>query len=182
MAVRNADETLRQEAARKEIHTALPLLLPRLRRFCRGLAGSLDGGDDLCQEAIARALAGAGGFERGSRLDRWIFRIARNIQIDSGRRRRTRGEEVDVDYAESTAGDDGRQVTEARSDLARVRSGFRDLPEDQRMLMLLVVVEGFSYKDAAETLEIPLGTVMSRLSRARKALDRCLHGGAKLEA
>lgn len=99
------------------------------------------------------------------------MRIARNAHIDAVRRRRTRGTEVDVEEAISLGGEDGRQITEARSDFARVRTAFAALPEEQRALMLLVTVEGYSYKDAAETLEIPIGTVMSRLSRARRSLD-----------
>ena len=165
-----------QDRTSKEIHAELVTLLPRLRRFCFALAGSADAGDDLCQEAVARALANANRFTPGTRLDNWVFRIARNVHIDAHRRRKTRGPEVEIDEARTLSGDDGRSITEARSDFARVRSDFLALPEDQRVVMLLVAVEGLSYQDAADALEIPMGTVMSRLWRARRALDRKLHG------
>lgn len=182
MGVTDADEARRPHAAREEIHAALPTLLPRLRRFCLGLAGTRDAGDDLCQEAIARALASSAQYTAGTRIDAWVFRIARNVHIDSQRRRQTRGTEVDIDEATRLSGEDGRTTTEHRSDFERVRGGFAALPEEQRMVMLLVAVEGCSYKDAADILDIPIGTVMSRLSRARRTLDNHLQAGARLEA
>ncbi len=175
MRVMDREGARRADAAREEINAALPAVLPRLRRFCMAIAGSRDGGDDLCQEAIARALASAGQFTHGTRLDSWLMRIARNVHIDAIRRRRTRGTEVDIDQAAAVRGDDGRDITESRSDFERVRSAFATLPEEQRLLMLLVTVEGYSYQDAAEMLDIPIGTVMSRLSRARRSLDTQLH-------
>lgn len=157
-----------------DLRRALLPLLPRLRRFCLSLAGTIDRGDDLAQATIARALAAEDRFEPGTRLDSWLFRIARNLHIDAQRRLKTRGAEIDVDLVADMAGDDGRTVMESRSDLDRVRSAFSRLPEEQRMLMTLIVVDGLSYKDAADTLDIPIGTVMSRLSRARQALGRAL--------
>ena len=91
MRVTDLDGARRADAARKEINAALPAVLPRLRRFCLALAGTRDVGDDLCQEAIARALASAHQFTPGTRMDSWLMRIARNIHIDAIRRRRTRG-------------------------------------------------------------------------------------------
>lgn len=152
-------------------------ILPRLRRFCMALARDLDRGDDLCQATVERALARAGQFVPGTRLDSWMYRIAQNIHIDGTRRIRTRGTEVDVDEAYALAGDDGVQVVEGRSDLARARAAMAALPDDQRTLLALIVFEEKSYKEAAEILDIPIGTVMSRLARARKAIDRQLHAG-----
>ena len=160
-------------AVRREIVT----VLPRLRRFCLTLTRNQDAGDDLCQAAVERALARADQFIPGTRLDSWMYRIAQNIFIDERRRLRTRGVEVDVDHAFDLVGDDGVSIAEGRSDLARARSAMAALPDEQRMLMTLVVLDGKSYKDAAATLEIPIGTVMSRIARARRAIDQHLNGG-----
>lgn len=177
MAVEEDDEERARAtvARREEIHAALVTMLPRLRRFCLGLARSREGGDELCQEAISRALANVERFTPGTRIDSWLFRIARNLHIDALRRLRTRGSEVEISEAPPMPGDDGVAVAESRSEFARVRLGFAQLPEEQRMLMLLIAVEGYSYKEAAEILDVPIGTVMSRVSRARRALDRHLH-------
>ncbi len=156
-------------------------ILPRLRRFCMVLARNMDRGDDLCQATIERALSRAGQFVPGTRLDSWMYRIAQNINIDESRRARTRGTEVEVDQAYSLAGDDGVQVLEGRSDLDRAREAMAALPEDQGALLALVVFDGKSYKEAAEILSIPIGTVMSRLARARRAIDRHLHSGGELD-
>lgn len=151
-------------------------ILPRLRRFCLTLARNQDAADDLCQATIERALSRADQFIQGTRLDSWMYRIAQNLHIDQTRRVRTRGSEVDVDHAADLAGDDGRQVVEGRSDLARAQAAMAALPEEQRTLLALVVLDGMSYRDAAETLAIPIGTVMSRIARARRAIDLHVHG------
>ena len=153
-------------------------ILPRLRRFCMALARNADAGDDLCQATVERALARAGQFAPGSKLDSWMYRIAQNIHIDETRRRKTRGTEVDVDDAVSLAGDDGVQIVEGRSDLARARAAMAALPAEQRGLLALVVFDGKSYREAAEIMDIPIGTVMSRVARARRAIDQHLNGGA----
>jgi RNA polymerase sigma-70 factor, ECF subfamily len=134
-----------------------------------------DAGDDLCQATIERALSRAEQFQIGTRLDSWMYRIAQNILIDSARRKRTRGVEIEADDSLGLVGDDGVQIVEGRSDLARARAAMAALPDDQRTLLALVVLDGMSYKDAAETLDIPIGTVMSRLARARRAIDARVH-------
>lgn len=151
-------------------------ILPRLRRFCLALARNQDAADDLCQATVERALSRADQFIQGTRLDSWMYRIAQNLHIDQVRRVRTRGSEVDVDHAAALVGDDGRQVVEGRSDLARAKAAMAALPEEQRVLLALVVLDGMSYRDAADTLAIPIGTVMSRIARARRAIDSHVHG------
>lgn len=151
-------------------------VLPRLRRFCLALTRAQDAGDDLCQATVERALSRADQFIPGTRLDSWMYRIAQNIFIDDKRRVRTRGHEIDVENAFTLVGDDGLQVVEGRSDLARARAAMAALPEEQRLLMTLVVLDGMSYKDAAATLDIPIGTVMSRIARARRSIDRHING------
>ncbi len=154
-------------AMRAEIIAALP----RLRRFCRGLTGHGEDGDDLMQSTVERALARAYQFETGSRVDAWMFRIARNLHIDAIRSARRRGPQIDIEEIAETSGEDGRDTVENRSDLAAAQRALQSVPEDQRSTFLLVVVEGLSYREAAEVLEVPLGTIMSRLARARARID-----------
>ena len=144
-------------------------LLPRLCRFARGLAGAADQADDLVQASVEKALRNLDGFTTGTRMDAWMFRIIRNTWIDTVRARR---ETVDYDTeaADTIIGSDGRTTTEARLHLAEVRRAMASLPEDQRAVLMLVCVEGLRYREVAEVLDIPEGTVMSRLSRARLAL------------
>jgi len=145
-------------------------LLPRLRRFARGLAGAADQADDLVQASVEKALRNLDGFTTGTRMDAWMFRIIRNTWIDTVRARR---DTVDYDdeAADTIIGSDGRATTEARLHLAEVRRAMASLPDDQRAVLMLVCVEGMRYREVAEVLDIPEGTVMSRLSRARLALS-----------
>ena len=151
-------------------------VLPRLRRFARGLSGSLTDADDLVQAACERALARQHQFQEGTRFDSWMFRIVQTIWIDQVRSRDVRKEGGDV--AEDRLGSDEpvRRV-EARLALDEVRRALDRLPPDQRTALLLVTVEGLSYKEAAETVQVPVGTIMSRLARARIALQLLLEAG-----
>ncbi|MBR2655306.1 MAG: sigma-70 family RNA polymerase sigma factor [Loktanella sp.] len=144
-------------------------LLPRLRRFARGLAGAADQADDLVQASVEKALRNLDGFTTGTRMDAWMFRIIRNTWIDTVRARRDTVD-YDAEAANTIIGSDGRTTTEARLHLAEVRRAMASLPEDQRAVLMLVCVEGLRYREVAEVLDIPEGTVMSRLSRARLAL------------
>jgi RNA polymerase sigma-70 factor, ECF subfamily len=151
-------------------------VLPRLRRFARGLSGSVADADDLVQAACERALARQHQFQEGTRFDSWMFRIVQTIWIDQVRSRDVRKEDGDI--AEDRLGSDepARRV-EARLALNEVRRALEHLPPDQRVALLLVTVEGLSYKEAAEALQVPVGTIMSRLSRARVALQLQLEAG-----
>jgi len=151
-------------------------VLPRLRRFARGLSGSVADADDLVQAACERALARQHQFQEGTRFDSWMFRIVQTIWIDQVRSRDVRKEGGDI--AEDRLGSDEpvRRV-EARLALDEVWRAVDHLPSDQRMALLLVTVEGLSYKEAAEVVQVPVGTIMSRLSRARIALQLQLEAG-----
>jgi RNA polymerase sigma-70 factor (ECF subfamily) len=149
-------------------------LLPRLRRFAYGLTGSVDAGDDLVQSACERALSREHLWEPGTRLDSWMFRIMQNLWVDSRRAGRRREIVTDVTQLDSLTGGDAEAEMQGRLDLAAVRRRIAALPEEQRAVLLLVSVEGLSYKDAAAVLDVPIGTVMSRLARARLALGRAL--------
>jgi RNA polymerase sigma-70 factor (ECF subfamily) len=149
-------------------------LLPRLRAFALALARSAEAADDLVQGTCERALRGLAGYRPDSRLDSWLFRILHNLWIDGHRRRRP---QVDLDEPGLEAllgGEDGRTTTEARSSLAATARAIESLPEEQRAVLALVCVEDLSYRETAEVLGIPIGTVMSRLSRARRSLAAAL--------
>lgn len=145
-------------------------LLPRLRRFGYTLTGSIVEGDDVVQAAFERALSRLHQWQPGTRLDSWMFRIMQTIWLDQIRARDVRGHPVDPEILEEQPGLDGRRVTESHITLAAVRRAASELPEDQRVVLALVAVDGLSYKEAAETLQVPMGTVMSRLARARQRI------------
>lgn len=154
----------------------LVLLVPRLRRFAFTLTGSRADADDLVQSACERALKNVGRFEPGTRMDSWMYRIVQNLWIDNRRRHAVRGRTVEPEDAGLSDGGLAAREPEDRMTLARVRTAVATLPEPQRAVLALVAVEGLSYREAAETLDVPIGTVMSRLSRAREALHRELGG------
>lgn len=145
-------------------------LLPRLRRFARSLARDAADADDLCQIALERALKAEGQWQAGTRLDSWMYRIMRNCWIDEARARRRRSETFVAEEAGLAVGDDDARRIEARVDLAHVDRAMAALPDEQREVIALVLVEGLAYREAAEILELPMGTVTSRLVRGRQAL------------
>ncbi len=144
--------------------------LPNLRRFAISLCRSADIADDLVQITVERAFAGRSGFDPASRLDAWLFRILRNAWIDMVRRTRTRGTEIDIVDAPEVRSVDGEQVVETSLMLQAARNAIEQLPPDQREVILLICVEELTYKEASDLLGIPIGTVMSRLARARIAV------------
>jgi RNA polymerase sigma factor (sigma-70 family) len=147
-------------------------LLPRLRRFARSLTRNIDDADDLCQMALERALLKRDQWQAGTRLDSWMYRITRNIWIDTvraaGRRENVAN---DDDAMQNVAGDDHQRMEE-RMQLSDVDRAMECLPLEQREAIVLVLVEGFAYKEAAALLDIPIGTLTSRLVRGREALQR----------
>ena len=164
-------------AAGARFSDQLVAVLPRLRRFARGLTGSGSDADDLVQAACERALARAHQFQEGTRFDSWMFRIVQTIWIDQLRARDVRKEGGDVEE-ERLGSDAAVRSVEARLALAEVRQAVRRLPAEQRNVLMLVTVEGLSYKEAAEVAGVPVGTIMSRLARARIALQQQLESGA----
>jgi RNA polymerase sigma-70 factor, ECF subfamily len=153
----------------EELRTTLVVLLPRLRRFAVNLAGSADDGDELVQAACERALARSHQWQPGTRLDSWLYRIIHSIWIDQLRARRVRAH-LPLDVAETQTSPGADHAAEARLTLDAVRRALAALPGEQRVVLLLVCADGFTYKEAADALGIPIGTVMSRLARARLAL------------
>jgi RNA polymerase sigma factor (sigma-70 family) len=142
--------------------------LPRLRRFAHALARNGADADDLLQASVERALLRREQWEPGTRLDSWMYRVMRNLWIDTARADTRRGETFVAPEAGEAVGVAGNQ--EAVVELGKVGAALRRLPPDQREAVALVVIEGFAYKEAAEILDIPIGTLTSRLVRGREAL------------
>lgn len=153
-------------------------LVPRLRRFAYALTGSKDAGDDLVQAACERALRNSAQFQPGTRLDSWMFRIMQNLWLDDRRRHRVRGTQVDPEAAALSDDGVGARRLDDHVALAQVRAAVDTLPEDQRTVLVLVAIEGLNYREAAEVLSLPMGTVMSRLARARAKLLQLIEGPA----
>jgi RNA polymerase sigma-70 factor (ECF subfamily) len=150
------------------------VLLPRLRRFAYAQTGSREAADELVQAACERALDRLDQFTPGTRLDSWMFRIMQTIWLDrmryAGRRPQVSAEVMDALPFDARI----HEQAVARADLAIVRAEVAKLPEDQRVVLALVAIDGQSYQEAAETLGVPIGTIMSRLSRARRKLVEAL--------
>lgn len=148
----------------------LVAMLPRLRRFAHALSRSPADADDLTQATIERALRARDRWQAGTRLDSWTYRIMRNLWIDTARSRRRR----DAVEAPAQDGDklgvDLSGAMDASVDLGRLMEAMERLPSEQREVVALILIEGFGYREAAEMLELPIGTVSSRLVRGRTAL------------
>lgn len=143
-------------------------LLPRLRRFAVGLSRDRTDADDLCQATIECGLISREQWREGTRLDSWMYRIMRNLWIDEARARTRRGQTFVEEAAGVHVGGDGGQ--EAAIGLREVDRALATLPDEQREAVLLVMVEGYAYKEAAEIVGCPVGTLNSRLVRGRDAL------------
>jgi RNA polymerase sigma-70 factor (ECF subfamily) len=146
-------------------------LLPRLRRFARNLTRDPHDADDVVQIAIERALTRLDQWHRDARLDSWLFRIVRNAWIDEMRSRTRRN----ALFAPEEAGESvGVAAMDREVDRLSVEAAMARLPEEQRSAVSLVLVEGLPYKEAALVLEVPIGTLTSRLARGREALQALL--------
>jgi RNA polymerase sigma-70 factor (ECF subfamily) len=157
--------------ASQTIHEQIVTLLPRLRRFARNLTRNPHDADDVVQIAVERALLRSDQWRRDARLDSWMFKIVRNAWIDELRSRGRR----DKVFVTAEAGDNvGIESIENEATRMSVQAAMARLPEDQRIAVSLVLVEGLPYKEAAEVLEVPVGTLTSRLARGREALQALL--------
>ena len=156
-----------------DISKGLVPLLPRLRRFAWSLTRDWPGADDLLQTSCTRALSRADQRQKGTRLDAWMYRLMRNIWIDETRKRTVRIGQGVEDAADSdtllTSGD-----SETTAYTNQVLAQIALLPEGFSSVLLLVAVEGHSYAETAKILDIPIGTVMSRLASARQKLKAAL--------
>jgi RNA polymerase sigma-70 factor (ECF subfamily) len=157
-----------------EFERTLIDLMPNLYRFALRLSRRQDIAEDLVQVTLERALSARATLDPDTRLEPFLIRILRNAWIDMTRRSRTRGTEIDIVDTPEAMTVDGRQVTEAALMLDATERAMDTLPPDQREVLLLVCYQELSYAEAAEVLAIPVGTVMSRLARARAALAQKL--------
>jgi RNA polymerase sigma-70 factor (ECF subfamily) len=160
-------ELRRSEGTTDKFAAAVAAEVPRLRRFARVLMRPAEAADDLVQETVLRAIAARHQFAVGSNLRAWLYVILRNAR--NAELRRLRGISLDE---EPVIGISGGQ--EERQQMRDVAAAFLRLPPQQREVLWLVVVEGVDYAEAARMLGVPLGTVRSRLSRARGALREVL--------
>ncbi len=145
-------------------------LLPRLRRFARSLTRDHADADDLVQLSLERALNARAQWQPGTRLDSWMYRIMKNAWIDETRSRTRRDRTFAPEEAGEGVGADARPAVEARIEIGNVERALAQLPDEQRLAVALVLVEGLSYKEASDVLEVPMGTLTSRLVRGRQAL------------
>ena len=152
-----------------DLGSALAALLPRLRRFGLALTGSAIDADELVQGTCERVLRRIGQLRDHSRLDAWVYGIMRNMWIDEVRSRQLRRHD-ELAAAADVVGQDGETVAEVHLTLDSVRRMLNQLPEERRTVLTLVCIDRLSYREAAVVLDIPVGTVMSRLSRARQEL------------
>jgi len=148
----------------------LASLLPRLRRFAHGLSRDSADADDLTQSTIERAMRSREQWQAGTRLDSWAYRIMRNLWIDTARARSRKAVHEAAEEAGLSVGEDPRNAMDAAIDLNRVMAAMGRLPDEQREVVALILIEGFGYREVSEMLGVPIGTVSSRLVRGRTAL------------
>jgi RNA polymerase sigma-70 factor (ECF subfamily) len=148
----------------------LAALLPRLRRFAHALSRDPTDADDLAQATIERALKSRNQWQQGTRLDSWCYRIMRNLWIDTSRARARKSAREAPEKEGLDVGEDPRDAMDAAMDLKRIMAAMTQLPDEQREIVALILVEGFGYREVSEMLGLPIGTVSSRLVRGRAAL------------
>lgn len=165
---------------RGEFSSALTAQLPALRRYATALTGNPAVADDLVQDCVERALRRAEQIRDARRLGGWLRSILHNLYVDELRRRRSRGIEEDIaaltdDTALSVPARDGAPLNELSAALGTLNF-------EHRQILLLVGLEGLNYREIADELRVPIGTVMSRLARARERLRHALENGVTREA
>lgn len=151
-------------------------LLPRLQRFAYALTNSKADGEDLLQATYLRAIENLDKWVVGSRLDSWMYKMAQNIHINNMRHVAVKRRHLEKSTIEAGRVFDGIGESIHQDELKKVASSIDQLPGDQRAVLLLVAVEGFGYAEAARILDVPIGTVTSRLARARQSLSTSVYG------
>jgi RNA polymerase sigma-70 factor, ECF subfamily len=154
-----------------DLQVLLISAVPNLRAFANSLCGDPTRADDLVQDTLVKAWSNLEGFERGSNLKAWLFTILRNTYFSELRKRRREVEDADGALAERMSVMPEQHV---HMDLVDFKKAFGGLSDDQKEVLLLVGAEGFSYEEAAEITNAAVGTVKSRVNRARVALNKSL--------
>ncbi|QNN64728.1 RNA polymerase sigma factor [Sphingomonas rhizophila] len=157
-------------ASRSELEAQLREHWPRLRRFAYSLSRDAADADDLVQDVAMRAMASCDQWQVGSRFDSWIFRITRNLWIDTVRSRGRRDKHHAPAEAGELVGQDPTPGIEASLDLSTAMKAMQKLPDEQREVIALILIDGLGYREASEVLDLPIGTISSRLARGRTAL------------
>lgn len=145
--------------------------MPSLRAFALSLSGSTHKADDLVQDTLLKAWSNSDKFEPGTNIRAWLFTILRNTYFTLYRRQGREVQDVDGVYSEKLSVDGGQ---EGALDLADFRAALAQLPEDQREVLILVGASGLSYEEAAEICGVAIGTIKSRMNRARTRLAQLL--------
>ncbi len=149
-------------------------LIPALRRYAYALVRDHDAADDLVQDTLERALSRWTLRRSDGDLRAWLFTIQRNLHVSALRQSQRRGAHVELDEATTPS---SAALQESSIEIQDILAALDQLPEEQKSLLLLVGVEDLSYDDAAKVMGVPIGTVMSRLSRARQRLRGLLETG-----
>jgi RNA polymerase sigma-70 factor (ECF subfamily) len=155
-----------------EVEQRLASLLPRLRRFAHGLARNAADADDLVQASAERMLKSRDQWQVGTNFDAWAYRVLRNLWIDKGRSSQRRDKIFVPEEQGLTVGAAG--DAESTVELGYLMRAMDRLPDEQREAVALVMIEGLAYAEAARVLEIPMGTLTSRMVRGRQALMKML--------
>ena len=158
-----------------EIAALLEPQIPALRRYAWALLRDDDAADDLVQDCLERAISRWHLRRRDASLRAWLFTIQRNLFLNGARRRTRRGTQLGVEVLDEIASSEGSQ--DSAVGVRDVLTGLDFLPEEQRSVLLLLAVEDLSYEETARVLQVPIGTVMSRLSRAREKMRQYLAAG-----
>ena len=153
------------------VRDAVLSAVPSLRAFAISLCGNVDRADDLVQETMLRALANIGSFQPGTNMSAWLFTILRNLFRSEYRKRRREVEDADGSYADTLK---SQPEQNSRVEFEEFRTALSKLPPDQREALILVGASGFSYEEAAEICQCAVGTIKSRVNRARSRLAELL--------
>ena len=158
-------------AASAKMKADLIAVIPNLRAFAVSLCGNPDRADDLVQETLVKAWSNLGSFVEGTNLPAWLFTILRNIYYSEYRKRRREVEDTDGSYAETLK---SHPEQHSRVEFQEFRTALAKLPPDQREALILVGASGFSYEEAAAICDCAVGTIKSRVNRARTRLSELL--------
>jgi RNA polymerase sigma-70 factor (ECF subfamily) len=164
----------RADDALPAVRDAMLAAVPGLRAFAISLSGKVDRADDLVQETLLRAIANINSFHPGSHMSAWLFAILRNLFRTEYRKRRREVEDADGSYAESLESLKSHPNQHSRVEFEEFRVALAKLPSDQREALLLVGASGFPYEEAAAICESAVGTIKSRVNRARTRLSKLL--------
>lgn len=149
------------------LRDAVLAAIPKLRAFAISLSGNVDRADDLVQETMLRALANIESFQPGTNLQAWLFTILRNLFRSEYRKRKREVEDIDGRYSDSLV---SHPEQDSQLEFKELRAALEKLPQDQREALILVGASGFSYEEAAAICECAVGTIKSRVNRARNRL------------